>query len=214
MLGSEEQKAENDKLAAGYEKKLAEAEDAENKAKATASRKFDPYMLASRTQKIHTKIDPALGEIRFGILTDPEFKALNLKLVAETKFQLAQAAFIAAAEATDKADSEAKGTSKTSENPRVIAAKNALDAAEVERNLERDEQITQVVFAMLQKADPALTQSVFDAIPFDAKALLRNSLAVEIPSFLPQPPKPSMNGSARTLTPKKSEQSPTNTATL
>jgi hypothetical protein len=55
------------------------------------------------------------------------------------------------------------------------------------------------VFAMLKKADTALSRKDFDALPFDAKTALLQCLSKVFTRFLPSPPP---SGSQQTVKPK------------
>jgi hypothetical protein len=131
---SVDQKAENEKVFAEAEKKLADAEAAENAAKVAAAKKFDVKALAENTRKTHVIVDPKLGEIQYGILSRREVKELHLE--------------------------------------KVTAPEEVVD---------------RIVYAMLHKADPELTQDDLDALPFDAKAALLNCLTKVFTSFLSNP---------------------------
>jgi len=72
--------AEQGKIAE-YRRQL-EAYEAE---KAEKAKRFDPKELAEDTRKIHTIYDQELGEIRYGLLTWKEFKALNLETVEDNE---------------------------------------------------------------------------------------------------------------------------------
>jgi len=63
--------------------KLEKDDQEQAVARAEAAKKFDPKALSELTRKIQVLTDPDLGEIRYGILTDPEVKALNLTEVKD-----------------------------------------------------------------------------------------------------------------------------------
>jgi hypothetical protein len=63
--------------------KLEQHEQEQTAVKAEAAKKFDPKALSESTRKIQVLVDPDLGEIRYGILTDDEVKALNLTDVTD-----------------------------------------------------------------------------------------------------------------------------------
>lgn len=75
MAEAEEQKI------AEYRQRLEEHEREEAEAKAEAAKKFDVRALAESTRKIHVLVDPDLGEIRYGLLSQAEFAALHLEAV-------------------------------------------------------------------------------------------------------------------------------------
>jgi IS1 family transposase len=66
-----------------------------------------------------------------------------------------------------------------------------------------EERVYRVVAAMLQKADPTVTWSDFQDLPFDVKTAVTEKLIPEFNRFLPQTPKTSQVGSEATMTPKK-----------
>lgn len=75
MNESEEQKV------AEYKQKLEEHEREDAKVKAEIAKKFDAKALAESTRKIHVLVDPDLGEIRYGLLSQSEFAALHLETI-------------------------------------------------------------------------------------------------------------------------------------
>jgi hypothetical protein len=75
MAESEEQKITQ------YKQKLEEHEIEDAKAKAEIAKKFDAKALAESTRKIHVLVDPDLGEIRYGLLSQSEFAALHLEAI-------------------------------------------------------------------------------------------------------------------------------------
>lgn len=48
---------------------------------AQIAKKFDPKALSESTRKIHILVDPDLGEIRYGLLSQVEFAALHLEAI-------------------------------------------------------------------------------------------------------------------------------------
>jgi hypothetical protein len=62
----------------------AKAYDKQQQQKRQETRKlFDPKALALKTTKIYTLNDPDLGVIRYGYLSDTEFKALGLQNITD-----------------------------------------------------------------------------------------------------------------------------------
>lgn len=70
-----------DKKVAEYRKKLEEHESEQVQAKAEIAERFDAKALAESTRKIHVLVDPDLGEIRYGLLSQSEFAALHLETI-------------------------------------------------------------------------------------------------------------------------------------
>ena len=75
MTETEEQKV------AEYKQKLEEHEIEDAEAKAEIAKKFDAKALAESTRKIQVLVDPDLGEIRYGLLSQSEFAALHLEAI-------------------------------------------------------------------------------------------------------------------------------------
>lgn len=75
MAEAEEQKI------AEYRQRLEEHEAEDARAKAEVAKKFDAKALAESTRKIHVLVDPDLGEIRYGLLSQAEFAALHLEAI-------------------------------------------------------------------------------------------------------------------------------------
>ena len=71
--------------------KLEQDDQEQAVARAETAKKFDPKALSESTRKIQVLIDPDLGEIRYGILTDDEVKLLKL---AEAKDDGEKAALV------------------------------------------------------------------------------------------------------------------------
>jgi hypothetical protein len=74
------EKTEDQKIA-GFKTKLEEHETEQAQAKAEIAKKFDAKALSESTRKIHVLVDPDLGEIRYGLLTQAEFAALHLEAI-------------------------------------------------------------------------------------------------------------------------------------
>ncbi len=74
------EKTEDQKIA-DFKAKLEEHETEQTQAKAEIAKKFDAKALSESTRKIHVLIDPDLGEIRYGLLTQTEFAALHLEVI-------------------------------------------------------------------------------------------------------------------------------------
>jgi hypothetical protein len=72
--------AEQGKLAE-YRRRLEMHEREVEAAKAEAAGKFDVKALAESTRQIHVLVDPDLGEIRYGLLSQAEFAALHLEAI-------------------------------------------------------------------------------------------------------------------------------------
>ena len=72
MAGKKQQKT-NDALAAEYEAKLAEHEEAQR----AKGRVFDPMQLVARADRIMTVDHPTLGQLRFGELTFEDAFEIN-----------------------------------------------------------------------------------------------------------------------------------------
>ncbi len=64
-----------------YRKKLEEHESEQVQAKAEIAGRFDAKALAESTRKTHVLVDPDLGEIRYGLLSQSEFADLHLETV-------------------------------------------------------------------------------------------------------------------------------------
>ena len=73
MAGKKKQQKTNDELAAEYEAKLAEHEEAQR----AKGRVFDPMQLVARADRIMTVDHPALGRLRFGELTFEDAFEIN-----------------------------------------------------------------------------------------------------------------------------------------
>lgn len=75
-----EEKTEDQRVA-DFKAKLEEHEKEQAQAKAETAKEFDAKALAESTRKIHGIVDPDLGEIRYGLLTQVEFAALHLEAI-------------------------------------------------------------------------------------------------------------------------------------
>ncbi len=74
-------KKTEDQKAAEYREKLEEHEAQQAQAKAELSKRFDAKALAESTRKTQKIVDPDLGEIRYGLLSQSEFAALHLETI-------------------------------------------------------------------------------------------------------------------------------------
>ncbi len=70
-----------DRRIADFKAKLEEHETEQAQVKAEVAKKFDAKALSESTRKIHVLVDPDLGEIRYGLLTQAEFAAIHLEAI-------------------------------------------------------------------------------------------------------------------------------------
>lgn len=80
------EKSEDQKVAE-FKEKLEEHETKQKEADAKNARLFDPKAIAENAKHIQTLMDKDLGEVRYGLLTSREFKALNLGEVEDEEEQ-------------------------------------------------------------------------------------------------------------------------------
>ena len=70
-----------------FRQKLEEHGTEQKEVAARNARLFDPKAIAENAKQIQTLMDKDLGEIRYGLLTSREFKALNLGEVKDEEEQ-------------------------------------------------------------------------------------------------------------------------------
>jgi hypothetical protein len=80
------EKTEEQKVAE-FKRKLEEYEIVQKGTDAKNARLFDPKAIAENAKQIQTLMDKDLGEIRYGLLTSREFKALNLGKIKDEEEQ-------------------------------------------------------------------------------------------------------------------------------
>jgi DNA replication initiation complex subunit (GINS family) len=78
---TEEQKVDE------FKQKLEEHETEQKEAAEKNARLFDPKAISESAKQIQTLMDKDLGEVRYGLLTSKEFKALNLGKVTDEEEQ-------------------------------------------------------------------------------------------------------------------------------
>jgi hypothetical protein len=79
-------KAEEHKVAE-YKQKLEEHETQQKQTTQQNARLFDPKAISENARQIQTLHDKDLGEVRYGLLSSKEFKALDLGKVADEEEQ-------------------------------------------------------------------------------------------------------------------------------
>ena len=80
------EKTEDQKVAE-FKQKLEEHDTEQKEVDAKNARLFDPKAIAENAKQIQTLMDKDLGEIRYGLLTSKEFKALNLGEIKDEEEQ-------------------------------------------------------------------------------------------------------------------------------
>ena len=167
---------------------LKKLEQADINIRIAVAKSFDLKALALQTSKIYEKIDPLLGLIKYGVLTEAEANALHLEECTQPLLplqnQVAQEQAVYNRLVNDKKCSRESSQVKASAEL-LQAAKEKLSKATIEANKQT---MYRTAFGMLRKADPALSEQDWANLPFNVKALVTEALAKEMSSFLLNPP--------------------------
>ena len=184
---SEAEKLKQARNSPENKKRLAEFKELEAKdgaGREAVVKSFDLKALALQTTKIYEKVDPLLGLVRYGVLTEAEADALHLGECVQSllplRLQVVQEQAVYNRLVDDKKCPLESGQVKASvELLRVAKEKLSNATVEVDKQL-----MYRVAFGMHRKADPSLSEQDWAGLAFDVKALVTDLLSKEMPSFL------------------------------